>query len=62
MIASAPCERAFSMIARPSRSTDAVRLTLKAPPQHSTFMSQSTSSAPQALMTSSIDVGCSGSS
>ena len=32
-----------------------VRLTLKAPPQHSTFMFQSTSSAPQALMTSSIE-------
>jgi len=39
-----------------------LRLTLKAPPQHSTFMFQSTASAPQALITSSIDVGCSGSS
>ena len=34
--------------------TELVRLTLKAPPQHSTFMFQSTSSAPQALMMSSI--------
>ena len=56
-MASAPWARAFSMMARPSRSTDAVRLTLKAPPQHSTFMSQSTASAPQALMTSSMEVG-----
>ncbi len=43
------------MMARPSRTTELVRLTLKAPPQHSTFMFQSTASAPQALMTSSIE-------
>ena len=48
-MASAPWARASSMIARPSRTTEAVRLTLKAPPQHSTFMFQSTASAPQAL-------------
>ncbi len=61
-MASAPARRASSMIARPMRSTDEVRLTLKAPPQHSTFMFQSTASAPQALMTSSMNMGCSGSS
>ena len=48
--------RASSMMARPRRTTEAVRLTLKAPPQHSTFMFQSTASAPQAAMTSSIEV------
>ena len=36
-MASAPWWRAFSMIARPSRSTEPVRLTLKEPPQHSTL-------------------------
>ena len=61
-MASAPLRRASSMMERPSRTTELVRLTLKAPPQHSTFMFHSTSSAPQALMMSSICIGCSGSS
>ncbi len=56
-MASAPQRRASSMIARLRRSTELVRDTEKAPPQHSTAMFQLTGLAPQAPITSSMPVG-----
>ena len=61
-MASAPEARASSMIARLRRSTELVRDTEKAPPQHSTAMFHLTGLAPQARMTSSMPLGCSASS